>query len=55
MVNLHNLIAFRTSSVPIKRFTNEAEFRKYTLNSRVFPLWAAKEDGFIQTLLRKVV
>ena len=55
MVNLHDLIAFRTSGVPIKRFANETEFRKYTLNGRVFPLWAAKEDGFIRTLLRKVV
>jgi hypothetical protein len=38
----------------VKRFPNYDAFWKYTSKGRNFPLDAAKKDGFINTLLRKL-
>jgi hypothetical protein len=38
----------------VKRFPNYDAFWKYTSKGRKFPLDAAKKDGFINTLLRKL-
>ncbi|KAH7077674.1 hypothetical protein BKA63DRAFT_592903 [Paraphoma chrysanthemicola] len=54
LVNLANLIEHRLSGEEVIRFRNYDEFWKYTSKGRKFPLQAAKEDGFIKILLRKV-
>ncbi|KAH7088221.1 hypothetical protein FB567DRAFT_627973 [Paraphoma chrysanthemicola] len=43
-----------SSGEAVIRFRNYDEFWKYTSKGRKFPLQAAKEDGFIKILLRKV-
>lgn len=54
LVNLVNLIDHRLSGVPLIRFETYGKFQAYTKNGRVYPLKAAKEEGFIRALLRKV-
>lgn len=54
MVNLVNLIDHRLSGEPVIRFRNYREFRAYTIDDRIYPLRAAKEEGFIRALLRRL-
>ena len=53
-VNLVNLIDHRNIGVRVIRFKNWEEFSKYTRNGRKFPKEAAKEEGFIKALLRRI-
>ena len=53
-VNLVNLIDHRLTGVPVIRFKSDDKFWEYTSAGRKFPLDAAKEDGFISSLLRKL-
>ena len=53
-VNLVNLIDHRNIGVEVIRFRNRAEFLNYTKPDRVFPKKAAKEEGFIKALLRRL-
>ncbi|KAF2819048.1 hypothetical protein CC86DRAFT_472448 [Ophiobolus disseminans] len=51
---LVNLIVRHLLGVAVIHFANRNAFMDYTLDGRLFPLRAAKEDGFIKALLRKV-
>ncbi|OAL44888.1 hypothetical protein IQ07DRAFT_604415 [Pyrenochaeta sp. DS3sAY3a] len=54
LVNIVNLIDHRLSRVPLIRFQNYGAFHKYTTKGRIFPLNKAKEEGFINALLRRL-
>jgi hypothetical protein len=54
LINLVNLIDHRLVGEPVIRFKNYNEFQKYTSQGHTFPREAAKEEGFIKALLRKL-
>lgn len=54
LVNLVNLIDHRLVGEKVVRFKNYKAFVEYTSNGKTFPREAAKEEGFIRALLRKL-
>lgn len=54
LVNLVNLIDHRSIGVPVIRFKSYAAFHAYTINGCVYPKGAAKKEGFIKALLRRL-
>ncbi|KAF2024029.1 hypothetical protein EK21DRAFT_104952 [Setomelanomma holmii] len=54
LVNLVNLVEHRMSGEPVIRFSCYRAWREYTVQGRTYPRKAAKEDGFIKALLRKL-
>jgi hypothetical protein len=54
LVNLVNLIDHRLIGEKVIRFKNYNAFVAYTSNGRTFPREAAKEEGFMKALLRKL-
>lgn len=54
LVNLVNLIDHRSIGVPVIRFESYRAFHVYTMDGCTYPRKAAKEEGFIKALLRKV-
>lgn len=54
LVNLVNLIDHRSIGVPVIRFKSYRAFQKYTIDDCVYPRDAAKEEGFIKALLRRL-
>ena len=54
LVNLVNLIDHRLDGTPVQRFGSFKSFRAYTKDGNMFPRKAAKEEGFIKALLRRL-
>jgi hypothetical protein len=55
-VNLWDLIDARRAGTVVRKFPNLNALRKYTQeHGRIFPKRAAKDDGFLKDLLRKMV
>jgi hypothetical protein len=57
LVNLVNLIDHRSIGIPVIRFESYHAFHAfhaYTIDGCVYPRKAAKEEGFIKALLRKL-
>lgn len=55
LVNLVNLIDHRVNGTPVIRFKTYDEWHEYTDRPGCrFPLGAAKQEGFIKSLLREL-
>ncbi|KAE8377106.1 hypothetical protein BDV26DRAFT_264426 [Aspergillus bertholletiae] len=55
-VNLVDLIDSRRSGTLVQQFPSLRALRKYTLDSgKIFPRTAAKKDGFLKDLLRRII
>ncbi|KAL1656587.1 hypothetical protein SLS61_001053 [Didymella pomorum] len=55
LVNVINLIDHRVNGTPVIRFKNYDECHEYTDQpGRRFPIEAAKQEGFIKSLLREL-
>lgn len=54
-VNIFDLIDSRRTGATVQRFPNQAALKKYTRETqKIFPKQAAKADGFLKELLRKI-
>ncbi|KAL6236161.1 hypothetical protein BDW75DRAFT_207533 [Aspergillus navahoensis] len=54
-VNLFDLIDSRRTGAIVRRFPNQAALKEYTQETRkIFPKQAAKADGFLKDLLRRI-
>ncbi|KAL4916351.1 hypothetical protein BDW62DRAFT_212065 [Aspergillus aurantiobrunneus] len=55
-VNLFDLIDSRRTGATVQRFPNRAALKEYTKDTgKIFPKEAAKEDGFLKELLRRIL
>ncbi|KAH8430986.1 uncharacterized protein LDX57_008648 [Aspergillus melleus] len=55
-VNIFDLIDSRRTGAAVQRFPNQAALRKYTKDTeKIFPKQAAKADGFLKELLRRIL
>ncbi|PYH29935.1 uncharacterized protein BO87DRAFT_410183 [Aspergillus neoniger CBS 115656] len=54
-VNIFGLIDSRRTGATVQSFPNQAALKKYTRGTqKIFPKQAAKTDGFLKELLRKI-
>ncbi|PWY75491.1 hypothetical protein BO70DRAFT_364041 [Aspergillus heteromorphus CBS 117.55] len=54
-INIFDLIDCRRTGATVQRFPNQVALKKYTRETqKIFPKQAAKADGFLKELLRKI-
>ncbi|PLB47849.1 hypothetical protein P170DRAFT_359792 [Aspergillus steynii IBT 23096] len=55
-VNIFDLIDSRRTGAIVQKFPNNAALKKYTKDTqKIFPKQAAKADGFLKELLRRIL